>query len=94
MIERNIIPNGPSRLFIVNYFSTNKDNLLKKNVFHKEMNKQGIWVWKEEEYTSFSEFKKASKSDKDSSYVNPGYKHADNYDFNLTNDSPALEIVE
>lgn len=94
VIERNIITAGPSRLFIVNYFSTNKDNLLKKNVFHKEKKKPGIWVWKEEEYTSFSEFKKASKSDKDSSYVNPRYKNANNYDFELKNDSPALEIVE
>lgn len=94
VIEKNILTAGPSRIFISNYFTTNKDNKLKKNVFHREKGKKGIWVWKEEEFISFPEFKKASNSDEKSSYLDPGYKNAKKYDFELKKDSPALKIVE
>lgn len=83
MIERNILTAGPSRIFISNYFTTNQENKLQKNVFHKEKGEKGTWIWKEEEYTSFPKFKKASKSDEKSSYLDPRYHNANKYDFRL-----------
>lgn len=94
VIEKNILTAGPSRLFIANYFTTNQDNKLLKNVFHKEKGKTGIWIWKEEEYTSFPDFKIASKSDAPSKYLDPRYKNANKYDFNLKKDSPAKKIIK
>ncbi|WP_285766957.1 right-handed parallel beta-helix repeat-containing protein [Peribacillus sp. SI8-4] len=94
VIEKNILTAGPSRIFIANYFSTNKENELMKNVFHKEKGKNAIWVWKEEEYTSFLNFKKASKSDRKSSYLNPEYQDPNQADFRLRTDSPAKTIVD
>lgn len=94
VIEKNILTAGPSRMFIANYFKTNQDNKMQKNVFHKEEGKTGIWVWQEKEYTSFPEFKIASNSDKKSSYLNPKYKNENKYDFNLQEDSPAKKIVD
>ncbi|MFC7391636.1 DUF1565 domain-containing protein [Scopulibacillus cellulosilyticus] len=87
VIEKNTLTAGPSRIFVANYFKTNKENKLKKNVFHKEKGKKGIWIWKEEEYTSFPEFKKASNSDDESSY-----KNAKKFDFELKKDSLAKKL--
>ncbi|QUG40408.1 right-handed parallel beta-helix repeat-containing protein [Psychrobacillus sp. INOP01] len=94
VIERNILTAGPSRIFISNYFTTNQENKLQKNVFHKERGETGIWIWKEEEYTTFPKFKKASKSDEKSSYLDPRYQNAIKYDFRLKKDSPAKKIVD
>ncbi|MFJ5766092.1 DUF1565 domain-containing protein [Lysinibacillus sp. NPDC093210] len=93
VIERNVFTAGPSRIFISNYFTTNQKNKLQKNVFHKEKGETGIWIWKEEEYTSFPKFQKASKSDEKSSYIDPKYQNANKYDFRLKEDSPARKIV-
>ena len=94
VIERNILTAGPSRIFISNDFITNQENKLQKNVFHKEKEEKGIWIWKEEEYTSFPKFKKASKSDEQSIYLDPRYQNANKYDFRLKKDSPARKIVD
>lgn len=94
MINRNILTAGPSRLFIANYFTTNINNKLQKNVFHKEDKKTGIWVWEDEEYTSFSQFKIASKSDDKSSYLDPKYENDTLNNFKLKNYSPAKKIIE
>ena len=94
MIERNILTAGPSRIFIANYFSTNQENKLQKNVFHKEKEEKGVWIWKEEAYTSFPKFKKASESDEQSSYLDPRYQNENKYDFGLKKDSPARKIVD
>ncbi|RDW17474.1 hypothetical protein CWR48_13190 [Oceanobacillus arenosus] len=93
LIERNMLTAGPSRIFISNYFTTNQENKLQRNVFHKEKGEKGIWIWKAEEYTSFAKFKNASQSDEKSGYLDPGYQNASKYDFSLKKDSPAKEIV-
>lgn len=94
VIEKNILTAGTSRIFIANYFTSNRKNKLKRNVFHKENGEDGIWIWKEKEYDSFSKFKTASKSDSKSSYLDPKYKSVDKYDFRLEKDSPAENIVK
>lgn len=93
VIERNVLTAGPSRIFISNYFTANQKNKLQKNVFHKEKGETGIWIWKEKEYTSFPKFRKASKSDEKSSYIDPKYQDANKYDFRLKEDSLARKIV-
>ncbi|MFS0749809.1 DUF1565 domain-containing protein [Oceanobacillus sp. 1P07AA] len=92
-IEKNILTAGPSHLFIANYFTTNASNSLRRNVFHKEEGKDGIWVWKDEELTVFSDFVDASNSDIQSSYIDPDYENEDDYNFELKDDSPAKEII-
>ncbi|RIW31374.1 DUF1565 domain-containing protein [Bacillus salacetis] len=94
VIERNILTAGPSRIYIANYFTTNHDNKLRRNVFHKEKGKTGLWVWKEEEFTSFEDFKSASASDSKSSYLDPMFENEIDYDFTLKKESPAKNIIE
>lgn len=93
VIERNILTAGPSRLFIANYFTSNQNNKLVRNVYHKE-NKAGIWVWEDEEYTSFTTFKQASKSDAESSYLDPLFENEEKHDFRLKENSPARKIIQ
>ena len=82
-----------SQLFIVNEFQKNVDNRLVKNIYHKEENKQGRWIWKGEEYTDFIDFKEASNSDKQSMYIDPKYKNPLNHDFDLKPNSPVYDIL-
>ncbi len=93
VIEKNLLTAGPSRLFIANYFTTNASNSLRGNIFHKEVGKDGIWVWKDEEFTVFSDFVDASNSDAQSSYIDPEYENEDGNSFQLKEDSPAKEII-
>ncbi len=94
VIARNILTAGLSRIFIANYFTTNQDNVLTRNVFHKEKGKTGLWVWKEDELTSFQKFKHASTSDSQSRYLDPMFENETNYDFSLKKESPAINIIE
>lgn len=94
VIERNILTAGPSRIFIANFFTTNQDIELTRNVFHKEKGKTGLWVWKEEEFTSFQAFQRDSTSDSQSSYLDPMFENETNYDFTLKKESPAKNIIE
>lgn len=94
VIEKNILTAGSSRIFIANYFTSNKKNRLARNVFHKEKGENGIWIWKDKEYDSFEKFTNASNSDATSSYLDPQYKNMDKYDFRLEKDSPAEHIVK
>ncbi|WP_080875403.1 right-handed parallel beta-helix repeat-containing protein [Oceanobacillus timonensis] len=68
-IKENKFTAGPSRIFIANFFRENRDNYLGENMYYREQDKKGIWIWKDEEYNSFSAFKKASGSDETSQYV-------------------------
>ncbi|UOQ84292.1 right-handed parallel beta-helix repeat-containing protein [Gracilibacillus salinarum] len=94
VIEKNILTAGPSRIFIANFFTTNHDNVLTRNVFHKEKGKTGLWVWRKEEFTSFQDFKLASTSNPQSSYLDPMFENETNYDFTLKKESPAKNIIE
>lgn len=75
-IEENTFIAGPSRIFIANYFLINDHNKMKQNIFHKDVGEDGIWIWKDKEFTSFSEFKSVSGSDGKSSYRDSGYTHS------------------
>ncbi|MFI2130677.1 right-handed parallel beta-helix repeat-containing protein [Lysinibacillus fusiformis] len=94
VIEKNILTAGSSRIFIANYFTSNKNNKLARNVFHQEKGQDGIWIWKDTEYDSFKKFKIASNSDATTSYLDPQYKNMDKFDFRLEKDSPAEHIVK
>ncbi len=63
-------------------------------MFHKEEGKDGIWIWKEQEYISFAAFQKASNSDENSAYLDPMFVDEEQYDFRLEEDSPARRIIE
>lgn len=94
VIEKNILTAGSSRLFIANYFTTNQNNTLSRNVFDKEEGKGAIWVWKDEEYTSFPAFKAVSESDEESDYLEVNYLNPEEGDFQLEENSPAAEVIE
>ncbi|UFT99345.1 DUF1565 domain-containing protein [Radiobacillus kanasensis] len=93
-IDQNILSAGPSRIFIANYFTTNENNELRHNVFHKEEGEKGIWVWKDEDFATFSKFKIASNSDTETSYIDPNYVDPSSHDFRLKEDSLARDIIE
>ena len=93
-IEKNILTAGTSRIFIANYFTANENTTLNRNIFHKEEGKDGIWIWKDEEYTSFQAFKSASQGVGESSYMDPGYVDPGAHDFSLEEDSLARKIIE
>lgn len=59
-IKENKFTAGPSRIFIANFFRENRDNRLIENIYYREPEEEGIWIWKDEEYRSFSAFKEAS----------------------------------
>ena len=93
-IQNNVMTTSASQLFIVNEFQKNLDNRLVKNIYHKDADKQGRWIWKEEEYTDFADFKEASNSDKQSMYIDPEYKNPTKHDFDLKPNSPVYDILE
>ncbi|WP_340639489.1 right-handed parallel beta-helix repeat-containing protein [Bacillus atrophaeus] len=93
-IEKNIVTASDSRVFIANDFTTNEGNVVNYNVYHKEADKDGIWIWKKHEYDSFSTYQKATKNDLDSIYADPMYSDEASYDFTLKPDSPAHSIIE
>ncbi|GIO24572.1 nitrous oxide reductase family maturation protein NosD [Oceanobacillus sp. J11TS1] len=70
-IEENKFAASDSRIFIANFFQENRDNRLAENIYYRERDKEGIWIWKDEEYTSFSAFIKASGGDDTSQYIYP-----------------------
>ncbi|WP_404456504.1 right-handed parallel beta-helix repeat-containing protein [Oceanobacillus kapialis] len=94
IIEKNILTAGPSNLFIANYFKTNEGNTLSRNVFHKEKDKAAVWVWKDEAITTFSDFKTASNSDAQTSYINLDYIDPEKGDFRLAESNLIKEIIE
>lgn len=81
-IEENTFIAGPSRIFIANYFLTSNHNEMNQNVFHKDRGKEGIWIWEDEEFTSFSDFKSVSESDEKSRYLDSGYTHSKTFELN------------
>ncbi|TWT00165.1 right-handed parallel beta-helix repeat-containing protein [Planomicrobium sp. CPCC 101079] len=93
-IEKNILTAGPSHIFIANYFITGENNKLNQNVFHKESERKGIWIWGDEEFTSFSAFKSVSGSDKGTMYIDPKYVDSSDYNFRLETNSPVRGIFE
>ncbi|GGP14897.1 right-handed parallel beta-helix repeat-containing protein [Oceanobacillus neutriphilus] len=68
-IKENKFTASASRIFIANFFQENQDNLLTENTYYKEQGLEGIWIWKDEWYTSFSAFIEASGSDETSQYI-------------------------
>lgn len=94
IIEKNILTAGDSRLFIGNDFTENEGNTVNHNVYHKEADQDGIWMWKKKEYDSFSSYRKATKNDQQSIYADPMFRDEASYDFSLDPDSPARKVIE
>lgn len=63
-IKKNTLTAGESRIFVANYFLTSDNNKMEQNTFHKSKGIKGIWIWREKEFTSFSDFKSAFESEK------------------------------
>ncbi|MEK4669911.1 right-handed parallel beta-helix repeat-containing protein [Niallia sp. FSL R7-0271] len=93
-IEKNVFSSSENGLFIINYFTANSSNILSSNVYHLEEDKETIWVWKDEEYTSLASFETAADSDSNSSILDLGFADPENGDFTLTSDSPVKNIIE
>ncbi|MEC1262098.1 right-handed parallel beta-helix repeat-containing protein [Bacillus swezeyi] len=93
-IEKNIMTASDSRLFIANDFTKNEGNTMNHNVYHKEAGKDGLWIWKKNEYDSFSSYQNATNNDADSIYSDPMYRDEESYDFTLDPDSPARSVIE
>ncbi|MFC1285163.1 right-handed parallel beta-helix repeat-containing protein [Bacillus paralicheniformis] len=93
-IEKNIITASDSRIFIANDFTKNEGNKVNHNVYHKEAGKDGLWIWKKNEYDSFSRYQNATNQDQDSIYADPMYRDETSHDFTLDPDSPAWSVIK
>lgn len=93
-LKKNILTAGANRIFIANYFKTGKNNKLIQNVFHKENGEKGIWIWEDEEFTSFTAFESVSGTDKATRYTDPKYVNSSSFDFRFAEDSPIKGIFE
>lgn len=93
-IEQNILSSSDNGIFIVNYFTANTKNSLSSNIYDKEEEKEPLWVWKNEEYTSITDFQEATDSDSNSKYIDPDFVDAENGDFTLNADSPVKDMIE
>ncbi|QHZ47104.1 right-handed parallel beta-helix repeat-containing protein [Bacillus sp. NSP9.1] len=93
-IEKNIMTASHSRIFIANDFTKNDENIVNHNVYHKEAGKDGLWIWKKNEYDSFSSYQKATNQDQESIYADPMYRDEKSYDFTLDPDSPAWSVMK
>ena len=93
-IEKNILTASDSRIFIANEFTENEGNIVNHNVYHKEAGKDGLWIWKKDEYDVFSSYQKAAKQDQESIYADPMYRDEKSYDFTLDPNSPARSVIE
>ncbi|GAA5416961.1 hypothetical protein Pryu01_02000 [Paraliobacillus ryukyuensis] len=94
IIEKNILTAGPTRIFVANYFQTVMNNKWSRNVFHYEPEKEGIWTWKDNDYTSFQAFQKVTNNDEKSKYINVVFRDEKAFDFELVKDSPTYDIVK
>lgn len=92
-IERNVMTPSRSRLFIVNDAKTNRENLLKRNIYDQTDQKNGLWMWKTKEYDRFLDFQKATKS-QDSLYTKVQYRNVKNQDFQLVKGSKAEKWIQ
>ncbi|MEC1499844.1 right-handed parallel beta-helix repeat-containing protein [Bacillus sonorensis] len=93
-IEKNILTASDSRIFIANEFTENEGDIVNHNVYHKEAGKDGLWIWKKDEYDVFSSYQKAAKQDQESIYADPMYRDEKSYDFTLDPNSPARSVIE
>lgn len=93
-IEENILSSSDNGIYIVNYFTANTKNSLSSNIYDKEEEKEPLWVWKNEEYTSITDFQEATDSDSNSKYIDPDFVDAENGDFTLNADSPVKDMIE
>lgn len=92
-IERNVMTPSSSGLFIVNDAKTNKQNVLKRNVYDQSMKKYGLWMWKTKEYDQFPAFQQATKS-QDSIYTKVQYRNVKKQDFRLVKGSKAEKWIQ
>lgn len=93
-IEKNIMTASSSGIMVANYFKSNVLNTLSKNIFHKELGKKATWIWKKREYSNFGLFKKASKSDANTKYIDPKYRDEKNGDYRPQKGSKADLITK
>ncbi|GEK31091.1 hypothetical protein KZO01_14000 [Kurthia zopfii] len=93
-VEKNVMTASSSGIMVANYFKSNVLNNFSKNIFHKELGKKTTWVWKKREYSSFEVFKKVSKSDADTKFIDPHYRDEKSGDYRLQKGSKAYLITK
>jgi parallel beta-helix repeat (two copies) len=89
-IKDNILVAGRSGVLIHNEYTSNADNAVDRNVYYAASGAENaIWVWKNNEYTGWSAYRKSSGNDSNSSFEDPQFIDAAGGDFRLKTGSPA-----
>ena len=83
-IEKNILVAGDSNLLISNPFKQNVGNIIDHNVYYLNGGEDETrWIWKKEDITGFSAYKKKSLQDKNSMFRKPKFVNESKRDFRL-----------
>lgn len=69
-IEKNKVSASSSQIFLVNIHEKNSGNTLSHNTYLNETGEEGLWIWKDEEFNSFSSYQRSTNNDLDSKYIN------------------------
>ena len=81
-IEKNILVAGDSNLLISNPFKQNEGNIIDHNVYYLNGGEDETrWIWKTEDITGFSAYKKKSLQDKNSMFQKPQFVDESKRDF-------------
>ncbi|MDQ0205353.1 hypothetical protein J2S05_000127 [Alkalicoccobacillus murimartini] len=92
LIKNNIMTTSDSGLFVSIENEESLDNTFTENVYHKERNKQPIWIVQGEPITSLEAFQEVIGSDERSIYDDPDFVDAAHYHFELNDGSPAKSL--
>ena len=93
VIKNNIFYANSNGTFIYNEYKENTGNVVDYNIYYSDAAKSDCyWTWKTVAYEGFEDYKNKTGNDKNSLFVNPGFKNAQGKDFSLQFTSPAINI--
>ncbi|MFP7477086.1 nitrous oxide reductase family maturation protein NosD [Terribacillus saccharophilus] len=91
-ISHNVFSASKTGLFIANDFQTNTNTTMDRNVYDKK--KENSWVWKQQEYNDFEEYKEAAGQEEDSAYIEVDYMDVSSKDFTLKEGTTAQAVID
>ena len=93
VIKNNIFYANSNGTFIYNEYKENTGNVVDYNIYYADVaDSNCYWTWKLDPIKGFANYKSKTGNDKNSLFVNPGFKNAQGKDFSLQSTSPAINI--
>jgi len=92
VIQNNIIVGNKSNVLIYNEYTENEGNVVDYNLYYvADGSDEATWIWKNEEYTGFSDYQNTSGNDAHSIFGDPKFVKASKGDFHLIATSAAID---